>query len=98
MFVGRSRSLALEVAHNVEVGDYAFGEKNYNGALLRYNDAVEEKPGDLAIRVRLGRVLEKLNQSAGFDSQCDARLFSLTRDYLQRGAHLGLVWGLPGRL
>lgn len=30
--------LALEVAHNVEVGDYAFGEKNYNGALLRYNE------------------------------------------------------------
>lgn len=59
---GDAMKMALEAAHNVEVGDYAFGEKNYNGALLRYNDAVEEKPGDLAIRVRLGRVLEKLNQ------------------------------------
>lgn len=54
--------MALQAAHNVEVGDYAFGEKNYDGALLRYNDALEEKPGDLAIHVRLGRVLEKLNQ------------------------------------
>ena len=34
--------IALEAAHNVEVGDYAFGEKNYNGALLRYNDAVDD--------------------------------------------------------
>ena len=59
---GNAMKIALEAAHNVEVGDYAFGEKNYNGALLRYNDAVDEKPGDLAIRVRLGRVLEKLNQ------------------------------------
>ncbi len=54
--------LALEAAHNVDVGDYAFAEKNYKGALLRYKDAVEEKPGDIAIRVRLGRVFEKLDQ------------------------------------
>jgi len=59
---GNAMKIALAAAHNVEVGDYAFAEKNYDGALLRYNDAVEEKPGDLAIRVRLGRVLEKLNQ------------------------------------
>jgi len=54
--------MAVEAAHNVEVGDYYFGEKNYSGARMRYNDALEEKPGDLAIHVRLGRVLEKLNQ------------------------------------
>ena len=55
-------AIALDAAHNVDVGDYYFGQKNYNGALLRYNDALEEKPGDTAIHVRLGRIFEKLNQ------------------------------------
>jgi len=54
--------MALKAAHNVEVGDYSFAAKNYNGALLRYQEAVEEKPGDAAIHVRLGRVFEKLDQ------------------------------------
>jgi tetratricopeptide (TPR) repeat protein len=53
---------ALEAAHNVEVGDEYFEAKNYNAALMRYKDAVEEKPGDAAIHVRLGRAFEKLNQ------------------------------------
>jgi tetratricopeptide (TPR) repeat protein len=53
--------IALSAAHNVEVGDYYFEGKNYRAALLRYSDAVAEKPGDAAIYVRLGRVLEKLN-------------------------------------
>jgi len=59
---GDAMKTALEAAHNVEVGDYYFGERNYDGSLLRYQDALEEKPGDLAIYVRLGRALEKLNQ------------------------------------
>jgi tetratricopeptide (TPR) repeat protein len=54
--------LAIEAAHNVEVGDHYFKRENYNGALVRYNDALEGKPGDPAIHVRLGRVLEKLHQ------------------------------------
>lgn len=54
--------LALKAAHDVEVGDYSFGANNYDGALLRYKDAVEEKPGDAAIHVRLGRVFERLGQ------------------------------------
>ena len=53
---------ALEAAHNVEVGDYSFGQRNYNGALMRYKHALEEKPEDVAIHVRLGRVYEKLGQ------------------------------------
>jgi tetratricopeptide (TPR) repeat protein len=53
---------ALEAAHNVDVGDYEFESKNYKGALLRYKDADEEKTGDAAIHVRLGRVFEKLGQ------------------------------------
>jgi tetratricopeptide (TPR) repeat protein len=58
----QAMEMALEAAHNVDVGDYSFEAKNYGGALLRYKDAAEEKPGDLAIHVRLGRVLEKLGQ------------------------------------
>lgn len=52
----------LQAAHDVDVGDYYFQDKDYRGALMRYKDALEEKPDDAAIRVRLGRVLEKLNQ------------------------------------
>ncbi|MBV9608649.1 MAG: tetratricopeptide repeat protein [Acidobacteria bacterium] len=54
--------LAVDAAHNVEVGDYWVEKKNYNAALSRYQEAVKEKPGDLAIHVRLGRVFERLNQ------------------------------------
>ena len=54
--------MTLKAAHDVEVGDYSFAANNYNGALLRYKDAAEEKPGDIAIHVRLGRVFEKLGQ------------------------------------
>ena len=54
--------MALEAAHNADVGDQYFGQKNYNGALMRYEDALEGKPGDVAIHVRLGRVLEKLGR------------------------------------
>jgi tetratricopeptide (TPR) repeat protein len=55
--------MAIEAAHNVDVGDYYYFEaKNYNGALLRYQDADQQKPGDAAIHVRLGRALEKLRQ------------------------------------
>jgi len=59
---GDAMKMALEAAHNVEIGDYSFGEKNFSGALLRYKDALEEKPGDPAIHVRLARVFEKLNR------------------------------------
>jgi hypothetical protein len=50
-------------AHNVEVGDYYFADKNYRGALMRYRDAVEQKPGDAAIHLRIGRAYEKLKES-----------------------------------
>lgn len=53
--------VVLDAAHNVEVGDYYFGEKNYRAALLRYKDAADAKPDDNAIAVRLGRASEKLN-------------------------------------
>ena len=53
---------ALQAAHNVDVGDYYFEDKAYAAARLRYAEALEQKPDDRAIHVRLGRVMEKLNQ------------------------------------
>jgi tetratricopeptide (TPR) repeat protein len=53
--------ITLEAAHNVEVGDNYFAEKKYKPALLRYQDAVEALPEDIAIHVRLGRTFEKLS-------------------------------------
>ncbi len=53
---------ALDAAHNVEVGDFSFQQKNYKGALMRYQIADELKAGDAAIQVRQGRALEKLSQ------------------------------------
>jgi tetratricopeptide (TPR) repeat protein len=53
---------ALAAAHNVEVGDYELESKNFRGALFRYKDADEEKPGDVAIHVRLGRAFEHLGE------------------------------------
>jgi tetratricopeptide (TPR) repeat protein len=56
--------LALQAAHNVDVGDTQSEEKNYRAALSRYQEASEQKPGDAAILVRLGRAHEKLKQTA----------------------------------
>lgn len=56
--------LALEAAHNVEVGDYYLQQENYRAAFIRYQDAAEQKPRDGAIHVRLGRASERLNEPA----------------------------------
>ena len=46
--------------HDVEVGDFNYGDKNYRGALVRYQSALDEKPNDPGILLRLGKALEKL--------------------------------------
>ncbi len=56
--------LALEAAHNVEVGDYYVKQENYRAAFMRYQDAADQKPRDGAIHVRLGRALERLKDPA----------------------------------
>jgi tetratricopeptide (TPR) repeat protein len=56
--------LALQAAHNVDVGDLQFEEKHYAAALSRYEEAAQEKSGDAAIHVRIGRVQEKLHDDA----------------------------------
>lgn len=53
----------LRAAHDADVGDYYFKEKNYRGALMRYRDALEQKPGDAALHLRIGRAAEKLGDS-----------------------------------
>ncbi len=65
---------ALEAAHSVDVGDFNFTQKNYQGALMRYQDAAERKPGDAAIFVRLGRTFEKLDQRPRAIEQYEAAL------------------------
>jgi tetratricopeptide (TPR) repeat protein len=37
-------------------------KKNYRAALSRYKEALEQKPGDPAIHLRLGRTHEMLEQ------------------------------------
>ncbi len=54
---------ALEAAHQVEVADFNFQQENYRGALSRYQEAAEKKPGDVAIEVRIGRAYEKLHDT-----------------------------------
>ena len=58
----QAMEMALRAAHDVDVGDYYFDDKDYRGALMRYLSAAEEKPQDAAIHVRLGRAYEKLKQ------------------------------------
>ena len=54
----------LAAAHDTEVGDYYFEDKNYRAASFRYEDALKNKPEDAAIHVRLGRASEKLKDTA----------------------------------
>jgi tetratricopeptide (TPR) repeat protein len=54
----------LEAARDVEVGDFYFADKNFRPAASRYEGAVQNKPEDAAIHVRLGRVYEKLREPA----------------------------------
>lgn len=52
----------LDAAHDVDVGDTYFEEKNFRAALFRYQDAATAKQDDAAILVRLGRTYEHLDQ------------------------------------
>lgn len=52
----------LDAAHDVDVGDTYFQDKNYRAAMFRFQDAAKAKPDDAAIEVRLGRAYEKLKQ------------------------------------
>jgi tetratricopeptide (TPR) repeat protein len=62
----------IGAAQDAGVGDYYYKDKNYRAALMRYESAVEKKPGDAAIHLRIGRAFEKLgdNERAylGYDS------------------------------
>ncbi len=64
-------------AQSIEVGDYYFSEKKYRAALSRYQEALESKPDDAAIHLRLGRTFEKLGEPTRAFENYDA---SLTAD------------------
>ena len=64
----------IEAAHDVETGDYYFGRENYRAALSRYQEALQDKPDDAAIQLRLGRVCEKLNLAEEAYGHYDAAL------------------------
>ena len=64
----------LQAAQDVDVGDYYFSQKNYRAALNRYQEALEAKPDDAAIYLRLGRVFEKLDEPTRAYDSYDASL------------------------
>jgi tetratricopeptide (TPR) repeat protein len=49
-----------QAAQDVDVGDFYFSQKSYKPALNRYRLALENKPNDPAIYLRLARTYEKL--------------------------------------
>jgi predicted Zn-dependent protease len=54
--------------HDVDVGDFNFGNKNYRGAEMRYRSALERLPGEPVATLHLARVLEKLgNKTEAYD-------------------------------
>lgn len=62
----------IQAAQDVGVGDYYFNQKNYRAALSRYQDALEAKPDDAAIYLRLGRTFERLDEPAHAYENYDA--------------------------
>jgi tetratricopeptide (TPR) repeat protein len=52
-----------QAAQDVGVGDYYFSQKSYKPALNRYRLALENKPSDPAIYLRLARTYEKLKDT-----------------------------------
>jgi len=64
----------IAAAQSVEVGDYYYGEKKYRAALSRYQEALESKPDDAAIYIRLGRAFNKLGEATRAFENYDASL------------------------
>jgi len=58
-------------AHDVDVGDTYYGEKNYNAAQMRYRSALQQDPTNAAAMLHLAQALEKLhrNQEAADEYQ-----------------------------
>lgn len=54
--------------HDIDVGDFNFNDKNYRGAAMRYQSALERVPGEPVATLHLARALEKLgNKSEALD-------------------------------
>lgn len=52
-----------QAAQDVDIGDFYFSQKSYKPALNRYRLALENKPNDPAIYLRLARTYEKLKDN-----------------------------------
>jgi tetratricopeptide (TPR) repeat protein len=61
-------------AKNAEAGDYYFGRQNYRAALSRFEEALQDKPDDPAIHLRLARAYEKLDDTSAAYEHFDAAL------------------------
>ncbi len=77
-------------ARNVDAGDYYFSQKNYRAALSRFQEALEEKPDDAAIHLRLARTLEKLNDPVKACEHFDAALLLAPEGPAGKAAREGL--------
>jgi tetratricopeptide (TPR) repeat protein len=71
---GTSLYNPIEGAKNVEAGDYYFEKQNYRAALSRFQEALQDKPDDAAIQLRLGRTCEKVNLGEEAYEHYDAAL------------------------
>lgn len=87
---GTSLYNPIEAARNVEAGDYYFGRENYRAALSRFQEALQDKPDDAAIQLRLGRTCEKLNLGEEAYEHYDAALILAPQEPSAQPAKAGL--------
>lgn len=51
-------------AHDVDVGDTYYGDKNYNAAQMRYRSALQTDPTNATAMLHLAQTLEKLHRTS----------------------------------
>src|SRR5262249_54310684 len=54
----------MRAAHDVEVGDWHFEDKNYRGAVGRYRAALESWPAEPNVLFRLAKTYERMKDTA----------------------------------
>jgi tetratricopeptide (TPR) repeat protein len=61
-----------EFAQDMEMGKYHFKNKNYRGAMFRYQDALNLKPSQPEATSRLAEVLDRLGNKEEARDSCEA--------------------------
>lgn len=64
----------LKAMKAIEVGDFYFKRENYRGAISRYREALDYKPGDAEATFKLAEALDKSGDSAGAAEKYEAYL------------------------